>query len=138
MSGTEYASAVQVWIDGIVEALGEVDDGTGKPLADRVVFDPMSPAAAVSPAVVVGSPSFAFETFCADGPSDLELSVYVLADPGEPNWPQRLWAITLDVCAALEAAAEVSVVGAQPGAWLQGGVPRPAYVIRGEGSLTAR
>jgi hypothetical protein len=137
MTGAEYASALQGWIDSLIEVVAEVDDGTGKPLGDRVVFDPMAPAAATAPAVIIGSPSWDYASFCADGPTNVRLDAYVLADPGEPNWTQRLWAITLDVAAALEAGAELSVTGAQTGAWMQGGTPRPAYVVRCEGSITA-
>jgi len=133
----EFASSVLSWVTDVRAALVDVPDGIGGTLGDRVVLDAPTAAGWPGPVVIVGSPVLIFETYCSDGPSDLAVTVWVVGDATDSAVNERLIAIVLGVCAALEASTrEVSVDQARPGAWIDGNGSRPAYVIQGTGSLT--
>lgn len=138
MSAQEFASTVLTWLTDIQEALAAVDDGMGGTMGDRVTIDPAAGAAAVGPSIIIDPPTMTFATMCADGPSDVSVLIYVVADPGDDQMLSRMLAIALAAGIALEAPGgpEVSVSTIRPGIWVEGATTRPAYVLVGEGSLT--
>jgi len=112
--------------DTIVAALNAVEGMTGRATSDLG-------ATVNPPALVLGPPALMWEGVC-DGPTSARFLVYAVESVDERALV-RLWVLVPLVAAALDALPDVSVIRADPGAYLAGGPELPCYEIQIEVSL---
>lgn len=85
------------------------------------------------PSLVLGPPSLQWQGACA-GPTSARFLVYVV-EKVDDRALERLWDLVPTVADALDAMPDASVIRADPGAYLSGGVELPCYEIQIEVSL---
>jgi hypothetical protein len=85
------------------------------------------------PSLVLGPPALVWQGVCA-GPTSARWLVYVVV-PADERALERLWELVPVVAAALDAMPDVSVIRADPGAYVNGSGELPCYEIQIEVSL---
>jgi hypothetical protein len=85
------------------------------------------------PSLVLGPPALMWQGVCS-GPTSARWLVYAVV-PADERALERLWELVPAVADALDALPDVSVIRADPGAYVNGGVELPCYEIQIEVSL---
>lgn len=131
---TEFPSRVQAQAAQIAAILAEVSDGAGETMADRVVVEVARQSAITPPAILLGPPSWKYETYQgadAGPPGDLAWEVWIIAPPDDQT-SARLWSQALQAAALIEADAELgaTVSEVRSAVWQSGTPTRfPAYIV---------
>jgi hypothetical protein len=111
------------------EAVEHVTAGIKGPLGGvaQVVASPGVTLAA-NPSVVIGLPAFTWETGCPD-PTSLRLLLYVVVDESE-RAAEELWDLVPVVATAVDEHTVAVTIRADPGSYMSGGTPLPAYLLQ--------
>lgn len=128
---SEIVSRIQGQADQLRTILGGVDDGAGNTFGDRVSWEPSAPNLLTPPSCLLQPPSWSFESYNQDGPSELEWSIWLLA-PVDDIMVGRLWMMA-DAAAALidqDDVLNAVVLDVEPRTWRPGVANIPAYVVR--------
>lgn len=134
---TEFESRVQAQAAAIAAIVGQVSDGAGGTMADRVVVEVTRSGAATPPCILIGPPSWLYDTYQSayeGGPSVLTWEVWIIS-AADDQTSARLWSQALQAAALLEADQELGAAvnptaGVKSSMWRSGSSAMlPAYIV---------